>query len=58
MIKANIPRSSQTNGKLTAADSIIEKTIKTWKLFGIVIMSKTYNYPKTKEYDAVNISRA
>ncbi len=36
----------------------IEKTIKTWKLFGIVIMSKTYNYPKTKEYDAVNISRA
>lgn len=31
----------------------IEKTVKTWKLFGVVIKRKTYHYPKLKNYEVV-----
>lgn len=31
----------------------IEKTVKTWKLFGVTIIKKIYNYPKAKHYDVI-----
>lgn len=32
----------------------VEKTVKTWKLFGIVIKQKTYHYPKLNSYEVVS----
>lgn len=31
----------------------IEKTVKTWRLFGFVLKQKTFHYPKLKEYEVV-----
>lgn len=33
----------------------VEKTVKTWKLFGVVMKTKTYNYPKLENYDVVTL---
>jgi len=32
----------------------VEKTVKTWSLFGFILKTKIYNYPKLKTYDVVN----
>lgn len=31
----------------------IERTIKTWKLFGILVKKKIYYYPKLEMYDII-----
>lgn len=33
----------------------IEKTQKTWRFLGVVIVRKTYYYPKEKYYEIVNL---
>lgn len=33
----------------------VEKTEKTWSVFGVVMFRKIYYYPKTESYNVINI---
>lgn len=45
----------ETKHYLNNAKTKVVKTEKTWKVFGIRIKRKTFNYPEKKEFDVLII---